>query len=442
MNVCVYGLWHLGSVTAACVAEHFPTVGLDPDEAVVAGLRDGRPPILEPGLPELVRAGLSSGRLQFSSDVARVATADIVWITFDTPVNEDDEADVESVVRRAEALFPHLASGAVVLVSSQLPVGTTARLEAAFAAVAAGRRVDFACSPENLRLGKALDVFRKADRIVVGARTAEARARIGELLEPLARPIQWMRVESAEMTKHAVNAFLATSVVFINEIAAACEATGADAKEVERGLKSEARIGPSAYLGPGAAFAGGTLARDVAFLLGIGAREGFATPLFAGVKQSNDGHRLWARRRLGALLGDLRGKTIAVLGLTYKANTDTLRRSESVALCHWLVGEGAIVRAHDPAITETSAELPARLTLAPSLDEAIRGAEAIVVATEWPAFRALTGDLVAAATRRPLVLDANRFLADKIGDDARVRYVAVGAPARTAGTATTDERTG
>ena len=381
--------------------------------------------------PELVRQGLDAGRLQFTSDIARVADVDVVWVTFDTPVNENDEADVESVVRHVEALFPHLANGAVVMISSQVPVGTTARLERSFAAVAAGRRVDFACSPENLRLGKALDVFRKADRIVVGARTDEARARIGELLAPLGRPIQWMRVESAEMTKHAINAFLAASVVFINEIAAACEATGADAKEVERGLKSETRIGPGAYLGPGGAFAGGTLARDIAFLLGLSARFGFTTPLFAGVKQSNDGHRLWARRRLETLLGGAAGKTVAVLGLTYKPNTDTLRRSESVALCHWLVQQGANVRAHDPAIKgpDTPAELPAGLTLVASADEALRDADAVVIATEWPAFRELTADRIAAGGRRPLVLDANRFLAGTLANDARVRYVAVGTPA-------------
>jgi UDPglucose 6-dehydrogenase len=429
MNVCVFGLWHLGSVTAACVAEHFPTVGLDPDAAVVAALREGRPPILEPGLPELVRAGLAAGRLTFTSEVRSVGAADLVWVTFDTPVNQDDVADVEHVVRNVESLFPHLADGAVVLISSQVPVGTTARLEKAFASVAGGRHVDFACSPENLRLGKALDVFRKADRIVVGARSDTARARLGELLAPLGRPLQWMSVESAEMTKHAVNAFLATSVVFINEIAAACEATGADAKEVERGLKSEARIGPGAYLGPGAAFAGGTLARDIAFLLGIGARAGVATPLFAGVKQSNDEHRNWPRRRLGELLGPLAGKSIAVLGLTYKAGTDTLRRSESVALCHWLAQQGARVRAFDPSIREKSAELPEALALAANVDDAIRGADAIVIATEWPAFRELTAERVAAAGR-PLVLDANRFLAATLGADARVRYVAVGAPER------------
>src|SRR5579863_8715672 len=230
-NLCVYGLWHLGSVTAACMAEHFSTIGIDPDPSLIEGLRDGRPPIFEPGLEDLIRRHLAAGRLEFSAELARVAVADVVWVTFDTPVDEDDHADVESVVRHVERLFPHLSDGAVVLISSQVPVGTTARLEAAFAAVAGGRSVEFACSPENLRLGRAIEVFRQADRIVVGTRTATARHQIEQLLTPLGRPILWMTTESAEMTKHAVNAFLATSVVFINEIAAACEATGADAKE-------------------------------------------------------------------------------------------------------------------------------------------------------------------------------------------------------------------
>lgn len=431
MNVCVYGLWHLGSVTAACLADlagETRVLGLDPDPAVVSGLNDGRPPLFEPGLEDLVRKGLASGRLQFTDRVERVADADLVWVTFDTPVNQDDQADVDAVAKRIEALFPHLADGAVVLVSSQVPVGFCARIERAFAAVAAGRRIELACSPENLRLGKAIEVFRNPERIVVGTRTEAGRARIGKLLEPLARPIQWMRVESAEMTKHAVNAFLATSVTFINEIAAVCEGTGADAKEVEGALKSEGRIGPKAYLSPGAAFAGGTLARDIAFLLGTGSRLGLTTPLFAGVKQSNDVHRGWARRRLGELLGDVRDKTIAVLGLTYKPNTDTLRRSESVALCRWLVERGARVRAYDPSIKNADPELPPSLTLSATLDDAIRGADAVVVATEWPAFRELTADRLRASAPAALVLDAGRFLAGTLAGDARVRYFAVGVP--------------
>jgi UDPglucose 6-dehydrogenase len=431
MKVCVYGLWHLGSVTAACLADLLPAasvVGLDPDAAVVAGLNGGRPPLFEPGLEDLVRRGLDSGRLQFTDRVERVADADVVWVTFDTPVNQDDEADVDAVARWIEALFPHLADGAVVLVSSQVPVGFSARLERAFAAVAAGRRVEFAYSPENLRLGRAIEVFRNPERIVVGVRGAEARARIGPILEPLGRPMQWIRVESAEMTKHALNAFLATSVAFINEIAAVCEVTGADAKEVEGALKSEGRIGPGAYLSPGAAFAGGTLARDIAFLLGAGSRLGLTTPLFAGVKASNDVHRQWARRRLGELLGEVSGKTVAVLGLTYKANTDTLRRSESVGLCHWLAERGARVRAHDPAIRERAPELPPSLTLSATVDDAIRAADAIVIGTAWAAFRELSAERLVAATARPLVLDAGRFLAGNLAGDPRVRYFAVGVP--------------
>jgi len=436
MKVCVYGLWHLGSVTAAGLAEFAssgqPIVGLDPDSAVVSALNDGRPPLFEPGLEDLVRRGLASGRLQFTDRVERVADADLVWVTFDTPVNQDDEADVDAVAKRIEALFPHLADGAVVLVSSQVPVGFCARVERAFAAVAAGRRIELACSPENLRLGRAIEVFRNPERIVVGTRTAAGRARVEQLLAPLGRPIQWMRVESAEMTKHALNAFLATSVAFINEIAAVCEETGADAKEVERALKSEARIGPGAYLSPGAAFAGGTLARDIAFLLGAGSRLGLATPLFAGVKQSNDVHRGWARRRLGDLLGDVRDRTIAILGLTYKPNTDTLRRSEALALCRWLVERGARVRAHDPSIGRRDPELPPSLTLSATLDDAIRGADAVVVATEWPAFRELTAERLHANAAGALVLDAGRFLAGNLAGDARVRYFAVGVPGQQA----------
>ncbi len=426
MKLCVYGLWHLGSVTAACMAQHFPTVGLDLDLTVTEGLREGRAPIFEPSLNELIQMGLSWRELEITSDLASVATADIVWVTFDTPVDESDQADVESVVTNVKKVFPHLADNAVVLISSQVPVGTTARLETAFAEVSGGRHVEFAYTPENLRLGRAIYAFCQADRIVVGTRTSEGRRRVGQLLAPLGPPILWMSVESAEMTKHAVNAFLATSVVFINEIATACEATGADAKEVERGLKSEGRIGPGAYLGPGAAFSGGTLSRDVSFLVGMGEEFDFLTPLFSGVKKSNDAHRGWFRRRLTWTLGDFSEKTIAVLGLTYKPNTDTLRGSESVSLSRFCLVQGASVRAYDPSIRDRSVELPLGLTLSKTVEDAIRGADAIVVATDWPVFLELTADTIASLAPGAVVLDANRFLAEQLSKDSRIRYLAVG----------------
>ena len=429
MTICVYGLWHLGCVTAACVAERFATIGLDPDPANAARLQGGQPPILEPGLAELVQAGTAQGRLRFTSDTAAaVGEAAIVWVTFDTPVNEQDEADCEYVERMVAAIFPHLRSGAVVLISSQLPVGTTARLEARYRAEFPAGDAAFAYSPENLRLGKALDVFRNPGRIVAGVPDAGTRARLEPLLAAFCDNVIWMSVASAEMTKHAVNAFLANSVVFINEVATLCEETGADAKEVERGLKSEERIGPRAYLGAGGAFSGGTLARDVAFLTARARQAHLETPLLASIRESNERHKHWPRRKLAAMLGSLAGKTIAVLGLTYKPGTDTLRRSAAIELCTWLAAQKATVRGFDPAVKQLPAELGGQITLCDSAGAALDGADAAVVATEWPEFRQLTaGDLIT-RMKTPMVLDANRFLEKNLRGAAPVRYAAVGMP--------------
>jgi len=429
MRVCVYGLWHLGSVTAACVAEHFLTTGCDPDAETVARLRQATPPVAEPGLAELIAAGLSTGRLSFSIDLApAVESADVIWVTFDTPVNDDDVADVDAVRAHVEAIFPHIREGALVLVSSQVPVGFTASLERAFRSLYPDRRASFACSPENLRLGRALLSFRQPQRIVAGVRTEEDRAILAVLVAPFSPNVLWMDVESAEMTKHALNAFLATSVVFINEVAELCEQVGADAAQVERGLKSEPRIGPKAYLGPGAAFAGGTLARDVEFLEQIGRRQGVPTHLVSGVAASNDRHKAWPRHKLASLLGDLDGKRIAILGLTYKPGTDTLRRSSAIELCLWLSKQGAEVRAYDPAIRQLPPELNPVIRLCDSIAGALEGADAVVLSTEWPVFKNLTVDDVVNRMRTAVVLDANRFLAPELARDPRVRYRAVGWP--------------
>jgi UDPglucose 6-dehydrogenase len=427
VRIAIVGLWHLGSVVAACTAAAgHSVIGWDPDGSTVEKLAAATPPVAEPGLAELVRSGLDSAALRFVSDRQRaVAGADIVWITFDTPVDDEDRADVGAVVDQVVDLFKDLTDGSLVLVSSQLPIGTIAALERAWHDVAGERRVTFACSPENLRLGKAIDVFTHPDRVIAGARNIQDRARIERLFAPITTRIEWMSVESAEMTKHAVNAFLATSVTFINELAALCETSGADAKDVERGLKSERRIGPSAYLSPGAAFAGGTLARDVVALKTLGVRVGRKTPLLDGVEISNREHRNWPQRRLVDELGSLKGKPIAVWGLTYKPGTDTLRRSTSVELCRWLVEQGCLVRVHDPA----AVSLPADLTGVARFDSPVAAAEsaaALVVATEWPEYRAVDADALAAAMPAGLVVDANRFLGKTLGNDARFRVRSVG----------------
>jgi UDPglucose 6-dehydrogenase len=450
----VVGMWHLGCVTAACMAEAgYQVLGVDPDEAVVEDLRQGRPPIGEPGLSELIAQ--ESARLRFSSDPGALAEADRAWITFDTPVDEDDNADVEWVLGHCVELLAALPEGALVVVSSQLPVGSAAELEARCAARRGSADLRFACIPENLRLGSALDAFREPERIVVGVRSERDRDELAELLAPLQAHVEWMRVESAEMTKHALNGFLATSVAFINEVAGICESVGADAAEVSQGLKSERRIGPRAYLAPGDAFAGGTLARDIAYLSAIAGREGLPDQVFRGVAEGNAAHKRWARRKLLELLaldtraragdaarssgaarasdaggsgGALSGVTVAIWGLTYKPGTDTLRRSSAVELCRWLISEGASVRAHDPAVTALPPELASDVELCETPLAALADASALVVCTPWPEYREVAGAQVLAALGAPVVVDGGGFLAQSLGAEPGLRYVRVGTP--------------
>ena len=427
MQVAVVGLWHLGSVTAACLAAGgFHVVGHDRDVKTVADLQAGRAPVAEPGLDSLTRQMMEEGRLTFSTDPASVRGADIVWVTYDTPVDENDHADVESVIGKAASLFPHLKNGAVVIISSQLPVGSTARLESLYRAACPEGTAAFACIPENLRLGKAIEVFSRADRFVAGVRSLADRERIEKLLAPFTTRIEWMTVESAEMTKHAINAFLATSVVFINELAVLCEQVGADARAVERGLKSDSRIGPQAYLKAGAAFAGGTLARDVAFLAAQSKAHAANLAFFSAVQASNDAHKSWTSRRLGELLSPLAGRRIGVLGLTYKPGTNTLRRSPALETCRWLLQQGAAIQAYDPEVTELPADLSGAVVLCPSALGAIRDVDAVVLATPWPVFRSLTADDVVAQAASALVLDPVGHCAEQLAQDQRIHYVTVG----------------
>lgn len=428
MKVCVYGIWHLGAVTAACLADagHM-TVGLVDDAAAAGRLAEGQPPLFEPGLEELFRSGLASGNLSFSSEkAASVADADVVWVTFDTPVDDEDRADVDYVVARIETLFPYLRDGSVLLVSSQLPVGSVARLEAAYRRQASGRSVAFACSPENLRLGKAIQVFRQPERVIVGVRDDRAKPTLAALFAPFSQNLIWVGIEAAELTKHALNAFLATCVTFINEIATIAEQVGADAREVEQALRSEPRIGPNAYIRPGAAFAGGTLARDVTFLREIAAEHALPLPMIGGIIESNRLHGGWSARRLGERLGDVRGRAIAVLGLSYKPGTDAVRRSLAVELVRTLAGAGAHVRAYDPQV-RALADAPAGVVLTDNLAEALAGAEALALMTEWPEFRALDAALVLDAMARPLVVDQNGFLGH-LASDPRVEFLTIGKP--------------
>jgi UDPglucose 6-dehydrogenase len=428
MRICVAGLWHLGSVTAACLAARgHDVIGYDADAASVSALSEGTPPIFEPGLPDLVAEGIAAGRLSFTAEAAdALRGADVLWIAYDTPVDDDDHADVDAVIGHVRALFAAVPDTLVVIVSSQVVAGTTRRLADELRAARPEVAVSWAYSPENLRLGKAIDAFQNAERIVVGVDDEAARTALEPLVSPLAGRIEWMNVPSAELTKHALNAFLATSVTFINEVARIAEFVGADAGAVERGLKSEPRIGPKAYLRPGAAIAGGTLARDVVFLERLGAEGAVETPLLGSIIPSNRSHSHWAERALQRALGGLQGARVAVWGLAYTVGTDTLRRSASLELCRSLTARGAVVRAFDPAVRELPEGDAGTAELAGSPVDALHGARALVVMTPWPEFLEIGPDELVAAMSEAIVLDPAGDVSGTLGRDPRIRYLKVG----------------
>jgi UDPglucose 6-dehydrogenase len=424
--VCVYGLWHLGCVTAACLASSGQRViGLDPDPDRVSQLQAGQPPIAEPGLSELIQAGLHTGQLSFTAEPASaLARASVVWVTFDTPVDDQDQADSAWVRSQVEILRPHVSPGTLVLVSSQVPVGFTRLLERDWMVI--DPTLSFACSPENLRLGHAIETFVRPERVVIGTGRSVQKERLKRLFTPFSQRIEWMLLESAEMTKHALNGFLALSVVYANELARLCEQVGADAKEVERGLRSEPRIGNRAYLAPGAPLAGGTLARDVGFLRSLSVVHGVDAPLFEAIPRSNQVHQSWTQDRLLELIEGMPAPRVTLLGLTYKPGTDTLRRSSSLELAQWLVSRGASVAAFDPAIRRLPASMGG-IQLASAVDEALDDADVAVLATPWPEFAELTAERVLSAMRNPQVIDQAGFLGH-LGDDPRLTYVRVGRP--------------
>jgi UDPglucose 6-dehydrogenase len=428
MKVCVYGLWHLGTVTAACLASRgIATVGLAETAEAAAELQAGKAPLFEPGLDALIEKGLNSGGLRFTSDVAAaIASADLVWISFDTPVDDDDVADVGYVLDRVRLTFPYLQDGAVVLVSSQVPVGSTALLEHDFAAVAKGRKVSFAYSPENLRLGDAIRAFTEPERIVIGIRSDDARKMIEPVFEPFCQTLLWTRVESAEMIKHALNSYLATCVTFTNEIASICESVAADMSEVEVALRLDPRVGKRAYVRAGSAFGGGTLARDVQFLKAIAQEHEARVPVLTAVLESNDHHKGWVVRHLRRQLGALTGKRIGVLGLAYKAGTDAIRRSVAIEVIQELIAAGADVTVFDPKVSTLPEPLNSALSIAGGVDAVFADSEAVVLATEWPEFRDLDFVRLIPGMKRAMLIDQNAFAAKQLANMLGLEYIVAG----------------
>lgn len=411
-KVCVIGIWHLGAVFSVCLADlGYRVIGVDKDPKRINDLNSGLPPVFEPGLPELLSHNISSGRLSYTTDLSQALKgATHVLITFDTPVDENDEVDLSPVFDTTVELAGYLENGATIIVSSQVPVGTCERVKSLIKQHNPGLDFDIAYSPENLRLGQAIECFKNPGRIVIGADSSPTLDRVEALFNIIEAPKLRMDLRSAEMTKHALNTFLGTSISFSSEIANLCDELGADAMKVVAALQSDARIGPKLPLLPGLGFAGGTLARDLKVLSHLGKKLGYETHLINAVLKVNEGQNRMVVKKLVRLCGTVKNLTIGVLGLTYKPGTSTLRRSAALEIIQELIRQGAVVKAHDPKVFPEEVQQHPEFQFCPDPYQVAHGSDALVIITDWPQFRDLDFARLKAKMKKPVLIDAKNML--------------------------------
>jgi UDPglucose 6-dehydrogenase len=413
VNITVIGTGYVGLVVGACLAETGNAVTCaDVDGAKIEGLQNNVLPIYEPGLDDYVERNQKQERLSFTTDVARaVASADVVFVAVGTPPDEDGSADLRHVLAVAEQVGRHMTRELVVVTKSTVPVGTANKV-----AACVGKYAKFPfhmCSnPEFLKEGAAIEDFMKPDRVVIGVDSDHARSVMAELYAPFVRtgkPIIFMDIPSAEMTKYAANAMLATRISFMNEIANLCERVGADVDHVRKGIGSDGRIG-SAFLFPGPGYGGSCFPKDVKALVRTAREYGAPLRVLASVEEANDAqkHRLF--EKLTAVLGDLRGKQVAVWGLAFKPNTDDMREAPSLVLIEALLTAGASVVAHDPvAMHETQRRLGDRIRFAESSYEALEGSAALVIVTDWNEYRHPDFERIRRTLASPVVVDGRNL---------------------------------
>jgi UDPglucose 6-dehydrogenase len=411
-KVCIVGLWHLGSVYSACLSElGYSVVGWDRKQTIVENLNKGIPPLFEPGLGELITRNIRLGRLRYTTNVKEALTgASVVVISFDTRVDENDEVDLSEIYDTITELAEWLENGSILIVSSQVPVGTCESIRSLIRQKRLSLNFDVAYIPENLRLGQAIDRFMNPEWIVIGADNESTLDKVEEFFSVVKVPIIRMNLKTAEMTKHALNAFLATSISFINEIANLCDEVGADALKVADALRLDSRIGPRALLRPGLGFAGGTLARDLKTLQKIGRRAGYQTHLIDGVLMVNQRQNRMIVEKLRKIFGSLQNLTVGVFGLTYKAGTSTLRRSASLEIIRDLTDGGAKVKAYDPKADLREIQGRMDFEFYPDPWAVASGSDALIFVTDWPEFKQLDFSRVKSIMKKPVVVDAQNLL--------------------------------
>ena len=420
MKVAVVGTGYVGLVVGACLAETGnDVICADVDASKIAQLKQNKLPIYEPGLEPMVLKNQRDGRLTFTTDVAQaVERSAVIFIAVGTPPDEDGSADLQHVLDVARTIGDHMNERKLVVTKSTVPVGTAEKVRAE---IAKRTNTPFhVCSnPEFLKEGAAVEDFMKPDRVVVGVDSDDAAKVIEELYAPFVRtgnPLVVMDIPSAEMTKYAANAMLATRISFMNQIARLCEAVGANVTHVRRGIGSDRRIG-QAFLFPGPGYGGSCFPKDVKALIRTASDNDVPFDVMRAVESANDAQKTVLFGKLKRHLGSLKDKTVAVWGLAFKAETDDVRESPALVLVESLLCEGVHVHVHDPAAMKTAArQLGSRVTYAPHAYDALGGADALAIVTEWLEYRNPDFERIKQLLRRPLIVDGrNLYDPDKLG---------------------------
>ena len=430
MRVAMIGTGYVGLVSGACFSEFgHHVICVDQDQAKIDALKAGRIPIYEPGLDEVVADNVKAGRLSFTTDMkAAVPSAEAVFTAVGTPSRRGDgHADLSYVFAAAEEIARLIERYVVVVTKSTVPVGTGRKVEDIIRSAQPGSEFDVASNPEFLREGSAIEDFRRPDRIVVGAESERARAVLREVYRPLfinETPILFTSRESAELIKYAANAFLATKITFINEIADLCERTGANVQDVARGIGLDGRIGAK-FLHAGPGFGGSCFPKDTVALLKTAEQAGAPSRIMEAVVSVNEARKLRMAEKIDKAFGGVKGKTIAVLGLTFKPNTDDMRDAPSLVIVPWLLEHGARVRGYDPeGMGEAKKHL--KIEFCPDAYVALDGADGVVLLTEWNEFRALDLARAKKMLKRPLMVDLRNIYPPQQMAEAGFVYVSVG----------------
>ena len=431
MRITVIGTGYVGLVVGACLAETGnDVIGADTDAAKIEKLRQNILPIYEPGLDDYVERNQSHGRLTFTTDIPQaIKAAEVIFIAVGTPPDEDGSADLRHVLAVAEQIGRHASREIVVVTKSTVPVGTAAKVEEVISEHA--RWPVHVCSnPEFLKEGAAVEDFMRPDRVVLGVSTDHARSVLAELYAPFVRtgkPILFMDVASAELTKYAANAMLAARISFMNEIANLCERVGANVDLVRKGIGSDSRIG-AAFLFPGPGYGGSCFPKDVKALVRTSRTCGAPLGVLEAVEAANDRQKRRLYEKLQAALGgSVKGRRVAVWGLSFKPQTDDMRESPALILIDQLLEAGASVIAHDPvAIPEARRRLGDRVAFAETSYVALEGADALVIVTEWREFRSPDFDRMKAKLRAPVIFDGRNLYDPSLLRRFGFRYFAIG----------------